>query len=676
MKVKKRDGKLVDFDLQKIKVAIAKAFASLNKTYDDSILDLLSLRVTAEFQDRIKDDQIQVEEIQDAVEKVLSVSGYADVAKAYILYRRQRENVRKLNTSELNYKNIVDTYLNEPDSDQTDDTSSLYSVGGLILSNSAAITRNYWLSAVFDQQIVRAQQNGDIYIHDLDMLTGDSAGWSLKTLIEHGLGGVEKKISCRPPKHLFSICNQLVNFLGIMQNEWAGAQSISGFDTYLAPFVKADQLDQAAVDQCIETFIYGVNMPSRWGTQSPFSCIGFDWDVPEALKEEPVWIGGKKGDFCYGDCTQEMRMIQNAFFRIMASADQSGHGFPFPIPTVTIGPDFDWDDPSGRWLFQAAGTYGTPYFMNGRLQDAGKRSFAAWGEDQLMKKTGGYYGYQAGSGSIGMVTINLPRIAYRSEDENDFFRQLEEWLQVSIRCLDFKRQVLEKLMQGGLYPYTARYIENFDHHFGTIGIVGMNEACQFAGWVNESLLEPKGQAFGLKVLRFMNTHLIQAQQKNHHFYNLEATPGEHVSYWFVEKDQEYYPEMNDEGRKCYTNSTDLPVNATEDVFEALDIEQKFQPLYSGGSAFHIYLNKAIKDWKHCRNLVRQVIDHFEIVNFTVSPSYSVCPEHGYLPGVQAVCPECGAKTEIWARVAGYYQPVEDWNEGKKQEFIQRKNFVV
>lgn len=674
----KRDGKVVDFDIQKIRLAISKAFSSLNKEYDSSILDLLSLRVTAEFQPKISNHQIQVEEIQDSVEKVLSVSGYADVAKSYILYRRQRENFRTINNSASDYNNVINKYLYETNVELKNHSLSTYSVGGLILSNSAALTRNYWLTNAFDQQISKAHENGDIYIHDLDMLTADSAGWSLYQLIENGLGGIEKKISCRPAKHLFSICNQLVNFLGIMQNEWAGAQSISSFDTYLAPFIKVDDLDQKEVNKCIETFIYGVNMPSRWGTQSPFSSVVFDWTVPNDLKDQKAIVGGKKQSFTYGDCQDEMEMIQRAFFQVMANADVSGHGFPFPIPTVMIGEEFNWSSKSSHYLFESAAKYGTPYFMNcihtnHHPEDVRNQEY---NENHLYEKAGGYFGYGENSGSIGMVTINLPRIAFLASDEVDFFARLKKWLLLSIRCLDVKRQALDKFLMGGLYPYTHRYISNFDHYFGTIGIIGMNEACRYANWIQKDLSNPKSQKFAAHVLDFMKDSLLEAQKANHALYNLEATPGENVSTQLIEKDQEYYPDLATLQKKYYTNSTELPVDYTDDVFEALDVEEILQSKYTGGAAFHIYLKENIKDWKNCRNLVKQIVKAYPMTNFTISPTYSVCREHGYMAGTYTTCPECEHPVEVWARVAGYYQPIDEWNDGKKEEFDERTNYRI
>lgn len=675
LEVIKRDGTIVPFDIYKINAAITKAFDSLHKQYDETIIELLSLRVSAAFQDRVQGRRIHVEDIQDCVENVLSLAGYTDVAKAYILYRKQRENVREIEMMKIEYKNIVDRYLKNEHEKSGDDYLSLYSVGGLILSNSAAITKNYWLSTIYDPQISRAHQEGDIYIHDLDMLTADSAGWSLKQLLKNGLQGMDKRIVSRPASHLFTACNQLVNFLGIMQNEWAGAQSIAGFDTYLAPFVKKDQMDQESVYKAVEAFIYGVNIPSRWGTQSPFSTVSFDWTVPSDLKEEKATIGGRLQDFTYGQCHAEMKQIQKAFLSILLEADSSGRSFPFPIPVVVIGDDFDWDDQEmNALLFEVSAKYGAPYYLKNKeaIQQTRNHTYSM---DQLYLKALGYFGYGENTGSIGTVTLNLPRLTFLSVDETDFFERLNAMMDLMARCLQTKRRVLESLLQNGLYPYTKHFMGSFQHVFGTFGIVGMNEACMNAPWLKKDLSDPAAQDFSCRVLDHMHQRLYVYQEQYNSLFNLEATPGESVSYRLASLDREKFPKMKLE-KKYYTNSTDLPVNYTEDVFEALDIEQKFLSKYTGGSVFHVHLKKRIPHWKQCMKLVNQIATHYNVSCFTISPTYCVCSEHGYFAGDLRECPVCAQKMEIWSRVAGYYQPVERWNEGKKEEFIQRQNYEV
>jgi len=678
--VEKRDGKLVSFDINKIKTAIKKAFSSLKLDTDDSIIDLLALRVTSDFQDKIKNHAIQVEEIQDSVEKILSETGYYQVAKAYILYRKQRENVRDISNTVKDYKNIVDSYLSQSTAKKKEGSLELYSVGGLILSNSGAITQNYWLNEVYDEQISQAHLNGDIYIHDLDMLTADRAGWSLHQFLLEGLGGVKENVTSRPAKHLFALANQLVNFLGIMQNEWAGAQSLTGFDTYLAPFIKVDGLSENEVHKCIETFIYGVNIPSRWGTQSPFSNIGFDWIVPEELKDTPCIVGGQPQDFTYKDCQKEMCMIQRVFLDILIHGDQTGRGFKFPIPTISITKDFDFENGENNdLLFELAAKYGTPYFANciatnRRPIDLRESFDNEFKEDILINKSGGLFAYGENTGNIGTVTINMPRIAYLSENKEDFFQKLDYLMDLSARSLHVKRQVLDKFLNGGLYPYTKRYIQTFDHHFSTIGLIGMNEAGINAKWLQASLLKKETQDFCEEVLLHMKKRLLEYQHEYHELFNLEATPAEHVTYRFQKKDHMLYPDI--QADQYYTNSAILPVDAKIDVFEALEIEERFQSLYTGGTVFDVYLNKRIFDSKAIKNLIKLICTKYKVPYFTLSPAYSICKEHGYINGKQSTCPVCGKKSEVWARVSGYYRPVDRWNDAKKQEFEKRNDYNI
>ena len=479
----KRDGAVAEFDIKKIAVAITKAFEAKEKQYHPSIIDMLALKVTADFEPKIKDGKIAVEDIQDSVESVLIQAGYSDVAKAYILYRRQREKIRNMKSTMLDYKSLVDSYVKATDWRVKENSTVTYSVGGLILSNSGAITANYWLSEIYDDEIAKAHRDADIHIHDLSMLTGYCAGWSLKQLIQEGLGGIPGKITSAPASHLATLCNQMVNFLGIMQNEWAGAQAFSSFDTYLAPFVKKDNLSYEQVKKCIESFIYGVNTPSRWGTQAPFSNITLDWVVPKDLAELPAIVGGKDQDFKYKDCQKEMDMVNKAFIEVMIEGDANGRGFQYPIPTYSITRDFDWSDTeNNRLLFEMTSKYGTPYFsnyINSDMEPSDIRSMCCrlrLDLRELRKKSGGYFGSGESTGSVGVVTINMPRIAYLSKDEDDFFRRLDRLMDISARSLKTKRTVITKLLDEGLYPYTKRYLGTFANHFSTIGLVGMNEA--------------------------------------------------------------------------------------------------------------------------------------------------------------------------------------------------------
>ena len=574
--VVKRDGKVTEFEISKISKAITKAFEALEKQYHPSVIDMLALRVTAEYEPKIRDGKITVEDIQDCVEKVLSEAGYADVAKAYILYRKQREKVRNVNSALLNYKDLVDNYLRINDWRVKENSTVTYSVGGLILSNSGAITANYWLSEIYDNEIADAHRSAAIHIHDLSMLTGYCAGWSLKQLIKEGLGGVPGKITSSPAGHLSTLCNQMVNFLGIMQNEWAGAQAFSSFDTYLAPFVRIDNLSQKEVKQCIQSFIYGVNTPSRWGTQAPFSNITLDWTCPKDLENLPAIVGGKEVDFTYGECQKEMDMVNKAFIEIMIEGDANGRGFQYPIPTYSITRDFDWSETeNNKLLFEMTAKYGTPYFsnyINSDMEPSDVRSMCCrlrLDLRELRKKSGGFFGSGESTGSIGVVTINLPRLAYESASETDFYRQLDRLMDISARSLKTKRTVITKLLEGGLYPYTKRYLGTFANHFSTIGLVGMNEAALNACWLKKDLTTPEAQQFAKDVLNHMRERLSDYQEQYGDLYNLEATPAESTSYRFAKHDKEQYPDIvtaNMNGTPYYTNSSHLPVGFSEDIF--------------------------------------------------------------------------------------------------------------
>lgn len=682
----KRDGKTAEFDIQKIAVAVTKAFEAQNKQYHPGIVDMLALKVTADFEPKIKDGKIAVEDIQDSVESVLSQAGYADVAKAYILYRKQREKIRNMKSTILDYKDLVDSYVKVTDWRVKENSTVTYSVGGLILSNSGAITANYWLSEIYDEEIANAHRNADIHLHDLSMLTGYCAGWSLKQLIQEGLGGVTGKITSKPAKHLSALCNQMVNFLGIMQNEWAGAQAFSSFDTYLAPFVKVDNLSYDEVKKCIESFVYGVNTPSRWGTQSPFSNITLDWTVPADLAELNAIVGGKELDFKYKDCQKEMDMVNKAFIEIMIEGDANGRGFQYPIPTYSITRNFDWSDTeNNRLLFEMTSKYGTPYFsnyINSDMEPSDVRSMCCrlrLDLRELRKKSGGFFGSGESTGSIGVVTINMPRIAHLSENEADFYNRLDKLMDISARSLKVKRTVVTRLLNEGLYPYTKRYLGTFDNHFSTIGLVGMNEAGLNAKWIREDLTNEKAQQFAKDVLNHMRNRLSDYQEQYGDLYNLEATPAESTAYRLAKHDVKRYPDIitaNMNGTPYYTNSSHLPVNYTSDIFDALDVQDELQTLYTSGTVFHSFLGEKLPDWKAAANLVRKIAENYSLPYYTLSPTYSVCKDHGYLAGEQYTCPHCGQKTEVYSRITGYYRPVQNWNDGKSQEFQDRKLYVI
>ena len=685
-RVVKRDGEVAEFSINKIGAAITKAFEALNKQYHPSVIELLSLHVTSDFESKIKDGMIAVEDIQDSVEKVLSESGYADVAKAYILYRKQREKVRNINSTVLDYKDLVDNYLQINDWRVKENSTVTYSVGGLILSNSGAITANYWLSEIYDPEVAEAHRTAAIHLHDLSMLTGYCAGWSLKQLIQEGLGGVPGKITSSPASHLSTLCNQMVNFLGIMQNEWAGAQAFSSFDTYLAPFVKVDHLTQKEVKQCVQSFIYGVNTPSRWGTQAPFSNITLDWTVPKDLENLPAIVGGKEMDFTYGDCKKEMDMVNKAFIEVMIEGDANGRGFQYPIPTYSITRDFDWSETeNNKLLFEMTAKYGTPYFSNytnSDMEPSDVRSMCCrlrLDLRELRKKSGGFFGSGESTGSVGVVTINMPRIAYLAKDEKDFYAQLDKMMDIAARSLKTKRTVITKLLDAGLYPYTKRYLGTFNNHFSTIGLIGMNEVGLNANWLRADLTNPKTQRFTRDVLNHMRERLSDYQEKYGDLYNLEATPAESTTYRFAKHDKSRYPDIitaNMNGTPYYTNSSHLPVGYTEDVFSALDIQDDLQTLYTSGTVFHAFLGEKLPDWKAAANLVRKIAENYKLPYYTMSPTYSVCKDHGYITGEHYTCPVCGNKTEVYSRITGYYRPVQNWNDGKAQEFKDRKVYNI
>ena len=682
--VVKRDGKIAEFDVVKISEAITRAFEAIDKQYHPSTIDFLALKVTADFEPKIKDDKIAVEDIQDSVESVLIQAGYADVAKCYILYRRQREKIRNLKSTILDYKELVNSYVNITDWRVKENSTVTYSVGGLILSNSGAITANYWLSEIYDDEIANAHKNADIHLHDLSMLTGYCAGWSLKQLIQEGLGGVTGKITSAPAKHLATLCNQMVNFLGIMQNEWAGAQAFSSFDTYLAPFVKTDNLDYDAVKKCIESFVYGVNTPSRWGTQAPFSNITLDWTVPADLAEQNCIVGGKEMPFKYKDCKKEMDMVNRAFIEIMIEGDAHGRGFQYPIPTYSITSDFDWSETeNNRLLFEMTSKYGTPYFsnyVNSDMEPSDVRSMCCrlrLDLRELRKKSGGYFGSGESTGSVGVVTINIPRIAYLAADEKDFYKRLDKMMDISARSLSIKRKVITKLLNEGLYPYTKRYLGTFDNHFSTIGLVGLNEAGLNAKWVRADMTSPVCQKFAQDVLNHMRERLSDYQEMYGDLYNLEATPAESTSYRLAKHDVQKYPDIITASKETpyYTNSSHLPVGFTEDVFEALDIQDELQTLYTSGTVFHAFLGEKLTDWRSAADLVRKIAENYKLPYYTLSPTYSVCKDHGYIQGEHFTCPECGNSAEVYSRITGYYRPVQNWNDGKTQEYKDRKVYT-
>ncbi len=687
IQVIKRDGEKAEFIIDKIKNAIMKAFVATNKQSNEDIIELLALRVTADFQKKLSKNQVQVEDIQDSVETVLEQAGYTDVAKAYILYRKQREKIRNMKSTILDYKDVVNSYVKVEDWRVKENSTVTYSVGGLILSNSGAVTANYWLSEIYDEEIAQAHRNADIHIHDLSMLTGYCAGWSLKQLIKEGLGGISGKITSSPARHLSVLCNQMVNYLGIMQNEWAGAQAFSSFDTYLAPFVKADNLSCHEVKKCMEAFIYGVNTPSRWGTQAPFSNITLDWTVPDDLALLPAIVGGEEMDFTYGECKKEMDMINKAFIETMIEGDANGRGFQYPIPTYSITADFDWSETeNNKLLFEMTSKYGTPYFsnyINSDMKPSDVRSMCCrlrLDLRELRKKTGGYFGSGESTGSVGVVTINMPRIAYLSEDKKEFYQRLDRMMDISARSLRTKRNVISKLLDEGLYPYTKRYLGSFNNHFSTIGLLGMNEVGLNAKWLRADMKDTRTQEFTREVLLHMRERLSDYQELYGDLYNLEATPAESTAYRLAKHDRKHWPDIITAGKEgdtpYYTNSSHLPVDYTEDIFDALDIQDELQTLYTSGTVFHAFLGEKLPDWKAAAVLVKKIAQNYKLPYYTLSPTYSICSEHGYIAGEHHTCPKCGKNAEVYSRITGYYRPVQNWNDGKAQEYKNRKVYNV
>ena len=670
----RQDGTAVPFSLSRLTQALTKAFEAASIPWHSDITDLLALQITADYADSIHSGAVSEEAIRRSCVSVLRRAGYEKAAAQFCPAE-----------TTLDYRQLVDGYLKLDDWRVKENSTVTYSVGGLILSNSGAVTANYWLSQVYDQEIADAHRNADLHIHDLSMLTGYCAGWSLKQLLQEGLGGIPGKITSAPARHLSTLCNQMVNFLGIMQNEWAGAQAFSSFDTYLAPFVRADNLSYSEVKHCIESFIYGVNTPSRWGTQAPFSNITLDWVVPPDLRDQPCIVGGKPQDFTYGDCKKEMDMVNRAFIEVMLEGDANGRGFQYPIPTYSITKDFDWSDTeNNRLLFEMTAKYGTPYFsnyVNSDMEPSDVRSMCCrlrLDLRELRKKSGGYFGSGESTGSVGVVTVNLPRIAYLSKNEAEFMSRLDHMMDIAARSLKIKRNTVEKLLEAGLYPYTKRYLGTFNNHFSTIGLLGMNEAGLNACWLRADLTEKKTQDFAVRVLKHMRSRLSDYQQQYGDLYNLEATPAESTSYRLAKHDKKHYPAIrtaHEGGTPYYTNSSHLPVGYTDDVFEALDIQDRLQPLYTSGTVFHTFLGEKLPDWKAAAKLVRTIAEHYELPYYTLSPTYSICADHGYLAGEQTVCPICGRKTEVYSRITGYYRPVQNWNDGKSQEYEDRRTYL-
>lgn len=680
--IRKRNGALASYDNYKIANAIFKAAQSCGMHDFGNALELAK-RVESVINERFHPKSIPaVEEIQDLVEKVLMDAGLTKIAKTYILYREQHRRNRETGSLLVNINRTMDGYLRKEDWRVKENANVGYSLGGLILHNSGAITANYWLENIYSPSVAEAHRNGDFHLHDLSMFSGYCAGWSLRQLITEGLGGVPNKISSGPAKHLSTLIQQMVNFLGVLQNEWAGAQAFSSFDTYLAPFVKVENLSFKEVKQCIQSFVFGVNTPSRWGSQAPFTNVTFDWVVPEDLAEQPAIVGGEMQEFTYADCQKEMDLINKAFLEIFIEGDHEGRGFAYPIPTYNITSNFDWTSKNAELLFQITGKYGTPYFqnfVNSSLKPGDVRSMCCrlqLDKRELRNRGGGLFGSDEFTGSLGVVTINLPRIGYLSSSKEEFFANLNHYMDLAKESLETKRTVISRLTEEGLFPYTKRYLRHWNNHFSTIGLIGMNEAA--LNFIGKDLTNPEAREFAKEVLLHMRERLVKYQEETGHLYNLEATPGEGTSHRLARIDHGKFPRMLMSGGDSpyYTNSTQLPVNATDDIFDALDMQEELQRMYTGGTVFHAFIGESIDNPQTCASLVKSIAENYRIPYFTLSPTFSVCHSHGYIKGEQFTCGKCGQETEVYSRIVGYYRPVKNWNDGKRAEYGDRKEFVI
>lgn len=653
--VVKRSGEIGDYDRLKIVGAIGKSIVATEKQPNPDKAEQLTNAVEEKLCEFMAGRHVNsipaIEEIQDIVENVLIEQNQVQIAKAYILYRAKHDAIRDAKQLMLDINVTMDGYLSQSDWRVNENANVNFSLGGLILHNSGTITANYWLKNIYSEQVAEAHTTAAFHIHDLSMFSGYCAGWSIRQLVSDGLGGVPDKITSTPAKHLSTLIQQIVNFLGIMQNEWAGAQAFSSFDTYLAPFVKKDNLTEKEVRQCIQSFIYGVNTPSRWGSQAPFTNITLDWIVPDDLHDKQALADGKDQDFTYGDCQREMDIINKVFIDLMIEGDAAGRGFQYPIPTYNITKDFDWNSENAKLLFTMTAQYGTPYFqnfVNSDLNPSDVRSMCCrlqLDKRELRKRGGGLFGSDEFTGSLGVVTINLPQIGYLTNNERQFYARLDYLMDLAKESLTAKRKVIQRLLDGGLFPYTRRYLKTLNNHFSTIGLCGMNECC--LNFLGVDIVHPKGKAFAEQMLSHMRQRMADYQESTGELFNLEATPAESTSYRLARHDIESYPDIITSGTKdpFYTNSSQLPVDYTSDIFEAMDHQESLQTKYTGGTVFHTLMGEAIKDWESCRDLVRSVTANYRIPYITISPTYSICKVHGYLNGEVIECPKCKAENE-------------------------------
>lgn len=692
--VRKREGKLESFDQDRITNAVWKAAKAVGGK-DREQARKISDQVLAELKKRFGEDGVPtVEEIQDLVEKTLIENSHARTAKAYILYRKQHQDQREL-AALLSDADLVDQYLEIADWRVRENSNMSYSLQGLNNYLSSTVIAKYWISRIYPSNIADAHFSGDVHIHDLGVLGPYCVGWDLRDLLMYGFGGVSGKIESKPAKHFRTALGQVVNFFYTLQGEAAGAQAFSTFDTYLAPFIRSDHLTQREVEQGLQEFFFNMNVPTRVGFQTPFTNVTLDLTVPDFMKNEPVAMGGSTVDsLSYGDLQPELDMFNSAFAEMMSQGDSKGRVFTFPIPTYNITKDFNWDSPVSQKIFEVTAKYGVPYFsnfINTDMKPSDVRSMCCRlriDNRELHKRGGGFFGANPLTGSVGVVTLNLPRIGYLATDEDDFITRLQSLMELARDSLEIKRKVLEKFTENGLYPYSRRYLRNVKertglywmNHFSTIGIVGMNEAIMNLFGVG--IASGDGMAFAQRILSFMRNKLLMFQEETDSIYNLEATPAEGTSYRLARIDRKKYPDIVPANKKSvtvgaepfYTNSTQLPVDFEGDLFEALQHQDKLQTLYTGGTVFHIFLGERLHSWKAAAELIKKVAWSSHMPYFTLTPTFSICPTHGYVNGEHKECPTCGAKCEVYSRVVGYLRPVDQWNDGKQAEFAIRKTF--
>ena len=691
LQIIKRDHSQVPFRKEKIIFAIFKAASAVGGS-DFSQAEKLAAKVLTAAEQKYPDGAADVEGIQDIVEKVLIESGHAKTAKAYILYREKRRAARESNALIGATIHMFSEYLNDKDWQISENANTQKSINGLNNYVREAFTQNYWLHEIYPDEIRNAHLSGDIHIHDLGFFGPYCAGWDLQQILLNGFGGVPGKVESKPPRHLRSFLGQIVNSTFTTQGESAGAQAWSSFDTYCAPFIRYDQLDYKTVRQALQEFIFNLNVPTRVGFQCPFSNLTFDIIAPRTLKTQHVIIGGNYMPEMYGDFQAEMDLFNLAFCDVMMSGDSKGRVFTFPIPTINVTKDFAWDSPVVDKFMEITCKYGIPYFSNYVNSDLSPEDALSMccrlrlDTKELRKRGGGLFGSNPLTGSIGVVTINLPRLAYVSKSESEFFARLWQQINIATNSLEIKRKVIEEQTVKGLYPYSANYLHSVHqksgfywyNHFNTIGLIGMNEACQNLFGANCDLTTQQGQQFALKTLNYMRGEIKEIQDRTGHYYNLEATPAEGTSYRLAKKDKERYADIITAGENVpyYTNSSQLPVGFTDDIFETLELQDELQSLYTGGTVLHLYLGEEIKDRSAAKRLIQKIFTRYKLPYISLTPTFSICSDHGYLPGEQENCPECGAPTEIWSRVVGYLRPIRNFNKGKREEYALRKKYVI